>query len=199
MAEILNLQAKNYQNGNINYDWTELSSTRFKLAAGYQWANSNFVMCLRMDLPTPAKSVTLSFCNATGGKGSDQHLRYKFADAEDASLINASSDVPGDGSFTVKKGDWARNTITIDKALTAGTHYLYIWTDDSSNTNNAMWILWENVGGYNFIGTYEELEGFVNIKDSTAVRPYHLYVKTAEGPALLMLYAKTADGPVLLS
>ena len=199
MAEILNLKAKNYQNGEINRDWTELTTDRTNFAAGYQWANSNYVMCLRFDLPTPAKSITLSFCNNPGGKGVDQNLRYKIVSEEDAALVNATSEVPGDGSFTITKGDWVRNTITIDKTLMAGTHYLYIWTNDSGNTGNAMWIIWEGDGAYNFIGTYEELEGCLPIKDSVGVRPYHAYVKTVNGPALLTLYVKTADGPKPLS
>ena len=49
------------------------------------------------------------------------------------------------------------------------------------------------------IGTYEELMGYLPIKDAVGVRPYHVYVKTAEGPVLLTLYTKTADGPEILS
>lgn len=199
MAEILNLQAKNYQNGNTYYDWKELTETRVTFAAGYQWLSSNFVMCLRIELPKPAKSITLSFCNASGGKAVDQNMRYKFSGVEDTALINADSNVPGDGQFVVKKGAWIRNTITIQTYLAAGTHYLYIWTNDSSVDTNLMLILWEKVGSYNFTAAYEELEGAIRIKDSVGVRPYHVYVKTANGPALLMPYVKSADGPKLLS
>jgi hypothetical protein len=140
----------------------------------------------------------LSFCNYSG-TSEDQNLRYKLTQSEDESLINADSSVPGDGDFTLKHGDWVRNTVTIQRNLSAGTHYLYIWTNNSNQTGNVMWVQWVSGGKYEFTGTYEELAGTVPIKDSTAVRPYHLHVKTAEGPALLTLYVKTADGPKLLS
>lgn len=198
MAELKNLAARDWQEGKVNRDWVGLAAGNYEMTAGYRWNNANWVMCIRFDLPAPAKSVTLSFCNYSG-TSEDQNLRYKLTQSEDESLINADSNITGDGDFTLKHGDWVRNTVTIQRNLAAGTHYLYIWTNDSSKLYNVMRIRWVNTGDYNFIGTYEELEGYLPIKDSVGVRPYHVYVKTANGPVLLMPYIKTADGPKLLS
>ena len=199
MAELKNLAAKNWYGGKVITDWIALEAGGGNMAAGYRWANENCVLCIRFTIQAMAKSITLSFCNGTGGYAGNQNLRYKILRDEDASLANATSEIPGDGSFTVTGGDWVRNVVTIRKNLAAGTHYLYIWTDDSAVTTNAMLMQWVNTGNYNFIGTYEELEGYLPIKDSVGVRPYHVYVKTANGPVLLMPYVKTADGPKLLS
>lgn len=199
MADLKNLAAKNWHDGNVVYDWTALEDGVGSMAAGYKWADSNCVLCIRFTIPAMAKSITLSFCNGTGGYTDDRTLRYKITGSEDASLINATSEVPGDGAFIVIGGAWVRNIVTIQKNLSAGTHYLYIWTDNSAVTTNAMLMQWVNAGSYNFIGTYEELMGYLPIKDAVGVRPYHVYVKTAEGPVLLTLYTKTADGPEILS
>ena len=198
MADLKNLAAKNWYDGKVNTDWTALEAGGGNMAAGYRWANKNCVMCIRFTLPTPAQSITLSFCNATDGTQYDQNLRYKLTRSEDESLINADSSVPGDGDFTLKHGDWVRNTVTIQKNLMAGTHYLYIWTNNSSKLYNVMYVRWEGTSDYRFIGSYEPLGGLIWTKDSVGVRPYNVYVKTVNGPVLIMPYIKTADGPRLL-
>lgn len=198
MADLLNIQAKTYQNGNVSQDWISLTEKSTSLAAGYRWMSSNFVMCLKIELPMPAKSLSFSFCNASGGMTADQTMRYKFTQNEDVSLINATSEIQGDGSFVLKHGATVRNTVTIERVFLAGTHYLYIWTNNSNVTYNVMYVRWEGTGDYRFIGGYEPLGGFIWIKDSVGVRPYNVYVKTVNGPVLLMPYIKTADGPKLL-
>ena len=198
MADLLNIQVKTYKNGNVYQDWISLAEESVNLAAGYRWSSSNFVMCLKIELLAPAKSITFSFCNASGGMTKDSVMRYKITHAEDETLVNATSDVQGDGSFTLKHGDRVRNTVTIQKNLMAGTHYLYIWTNNSNETYNVMYVRWEGTGDYRFIGSYEPLSGLIWIKDSVGVRPYNVYVKTASGPVLLMPYIKTVDGPRLL-
>lgn len=178
MADLIDLAAKNWYGGGVKHKWTALADGDCNMAAGYRWADYNCVICIRFTLPTPAKSITLSFCNASGGTKIDQNLRYKFTQEEDMSLNNADSNVPGDGDFTLKCGDWVRNTVTIQKILPAGTHYLYIWTNNSSELFNVMWIPWLSTGNYRFIGTFEELTGLDWIKDGGVFKPYHEAIKT---------------------
>ena len=181
MADLKNLAAKNWYNGKVVYDWIALEDGVGSMAAGYKWAESNCVICIRLELPAAAKSITLSFCNGQGGYTGNKNLRYKITGNEDVSLENATSAIPGDGDFTLTGGDWARNSVTIQQNLSAGTHYLYIWTNDSNKTGNVMWVQWITGGKYGFIGTYEEMDNFSWIKDGGEVKPYLAAIRTGEG------------------
>ena len=111
-------------------------------------------MCIKFELPTAAKSVTLKFCNDVG-LVTKPIMRYKFTTSEDEALQNATSDTEGDGIFTISnKVQYGTTAVTIERVLTAGTHYMYIWTDDSSNASNYMVIRW-HTGTYGFSATYE--------------------------------------------
>lgn len=180
MADLTNLAARDWQGGKVNRDWTGLAAGNCEMTAGYRWNNANWVMCIRFDLPAPAKSVALSFCNYSG-TSEDQNLRYKLTQSEDESLINADSNITGDGDFTLKHGDWVRNTVTIQRNLAAGTHYLYIWTNDSRKLYNVMRIRWVNAGDYKFIGTYEAMDSTSWIKDGGEVKPYRASIQTGDG------------------
>ena len=198
MAEFSSIYAKNYYDGELSQDWVA-PSAKLNLAAGYKWnadGNNagNWVMCLKITIPTAAKSISLSFCNETNGITVKQNLRYKFTKSEDDSLVNATSDVPGDGSFTINPGGFVRTTVTIEKILPAGTHYMYIWTDDSSVTSNVMWIRWYESGNYNFYGSYEETECYVYIGNGTGWDPYELYIGNGTGWDLYEVYVGNGTG-----
>lgn len=206
MAEILNPQIKNWKSGVAQRDWTSLGTDQVKIAAGYRWANSNWVACIKLILPTPAKAITLSICNAPDGFTGKQNLKYTFSKAEDDALVSTLSDlntvdgVPSDGSFTLNPGAYARNEVTFDKTLEAGTHYLYIWTQNSKTTSNAMWIFWwSGSDKYSALCTYEELEGLNWIKDSVGVRPYHSQIQVNGVPTIATPYVFTGGEWKLLS
>ena len=176
MADFASIYAKNYRDGTQYYDWAT-TDDGLKMTAGYKWSDSNWVMCIKFTLPTAAKSITLSFCNATGGITKNQAMRYKFTTSEDSSLVNATSNVAGEGTFTINPGDYVRTTVTIKKTMTAGTHYMYIWTDNSSVTYNVMNTRWfGNSDGNGFYGSYEELEGCVNIDNGVSIDAYECYI-----------------------
>ena len=105
MADLQNLAAKNWHAGKVVYDWTALEDGVGSMAAGYKWAESNCVICIRFELPAAAKSITLSFCNGQGGHTGNKNLRYKITAHEDTSFENATSAIPGDGDFTLTGGD----------------------------------------------------------------------------------------------
>ena len=183
MADFESIYAKNYNDGKVygTGEWVA-PEAGVTMRAGYRWSDSNWVLCLKITIPKPAKSLILSFCQSEGGPGGNAkaNLRYKFTDAEDESLLNATSDIPGDGNFEVSLGDYVRNTITIKKMLAAGTHYMYIWTNDSSKTNNVLYTRWYT-GDYGFYGSHDELEGASWIKDGGEVKPYRAAIQTGEG------------------
>lgn len=178
MADFTGIYAKSYKAGSV-YDgntW-KTPDTRTEMRAGYKWSDNNWVMCIKLILPTAAKSLTFSFCNAPGGVTKAATLRYKFTTAEDASLHNATSNIPGDGSFTVNPGSYARTTVTIEKKLAAGTHYVYIWTDNSAVQYNVLYTRWyDNSDGNGFYGSYEELVGCVYIDNGDSFYAYECYI-----------------------
>lgn len=158
MPNIPRLAAKQYEAGVLRSGWTEISTAPALVAAGYRWNNKNCVLCIRLTLDTAAKSFAMSLSNDDTAATGTAVLRYKFTDAEDASLNDATSSVPGGGTFQKRFGPWVKDTVTLTpkKTLTAGTHYLYIWTNDSSQTFNWMRIRWCAGTGYDFALSYTE-------------------------------------------
>lgn len=181
MAEITNIYARDYWDGESYHDdWRPISTNGTTLTAGYKWQEKNWVMCIKFELPTAAKMVTFSFCSHEDTvEYFDSRLRYKITDNEDSSLFNATSNTVGDGSFSVKNetGINNRTDLTIYKDLSAGIHYIYIWTDDSNNIHNLMRIRWyDNYDGYGFYATYEEVAGCIYIDNGTSFDAYQVYI-----------------------
>ena len=196
MAEFESIYAKSYRDGKVySKDEWLTTAARVTMYAGRIWSNSNWVLCLKITIPKPAKSLTLSFCQAEGGPYSGDasvskkkaKLRYKFTDTEESSLLNATSDIPGDGSFELNLGNYVRTTVTIDKTLAAGTHYMYIWEDESDLDYNVLYTRWYD-GNYGFYGSYEELVGASRMKDANGVNLYHAYIKTDNGAKMYAPY-----------
>lgn len=175
MAEITSIYSKMYRDGEAYGSFVEPNGSI--LLAGYAWGNMNYVACIKFTLPKPAKSLLFRFCNDTGGMSVVQHLRYKITTSEDASLINATSATAGDGSFTMPYQDFSEGTLEIDRTMTAGTYYLYIWTDDSSVRSNVMRVRWyPSSNPYGFTASYEELESCVYIFNGTDWEPHQIYI-----------------------
>lgn len=191
MADFSGIYAKNYQAGSVYGEdvWREPSGTT--LIAGYKWTQKNWVICIKFILPTAAKSVTFSFCNQTNGVSTTAKLRYKFTTTEDPTLWNATSNIPGDGSFSVSPGNYVRTTLTIEKRLSAGTHYFYIWTDNSSVQNNVFRPRWYS-DNYGFYGSYEEQGGLVYIDDGATERATQVFIDT--GTEVLQAFPYVDNG-----
>ena len=153
MAEIKSIYAKSFRDGDVIQNWCS-PDAYISLIVGYRYANYNWVLCIKFDLPVAARSVTMSFCNAYSQEFQPA-FRYKWTDQEEEYLQNATSDTPGDGVFTLTNiSRYGRSTVVFDRVLLAGTHYLYIWTNDSSvlsNYNVTNWCEEE----YGFFATYE--------------------------------------------
>lgn len=194
MADFSGIYAKQYQKG-YAYDgdvWHGLDYGG-TMRAGYRWSNNNWVMCIKFILPTAAKSVTFSFCNQTNGVSAKATLRYKFTTAEDPTLLNATSSTPGEGSFTVEPGSYTRNTVTIEKKLFPGTHYFYIWTDNSNVQHNVLYTRWtDNSDGKGFYGSYEEQGGLVHIDTGTTERVAQVFIDT--GTEVLQTFPYVDNG-----
>lgn len=174
MAEFTSLYAKDYQEGKTYQDWVQTSANT-TLRAGYAWnGGKNWVMCIKFEIPTAAKSITLSFCNAQGWS-STPTFRYKFTTKEDESLFNATSAIVGDGTFTIKNGEWQRTTVTIEKTFPTGLYYMYIWTNNSNVDWNVMVTRWFN-GEYGFIGSYEKLDGCIYIDNGSGWDAYEVWI-----------------------
>ncbi len=185
MAEFTSILGKDFQNGVTYKDWCT-PDARCSLHTGYKYASSNWVLCIKFVLPTSAKNVTLTFCSA------EKHvihptMRYKFTTCEDVVLANATSEVEGDGSFTLDGRQYGKTTVTIDARLSAGTHYMYIWTNDSTNGSNYMVTRWYNEE-YGFSASYEELDGLVYIQGNESVDAYQEYIMTANGAEAFVPY-----------
>lgn len=190
MAEFTSVYGKDYSNGTLHYDWKEPDSG-YTLKAG-NVGGTNCVMVIRLELPTDAQSVTLRFFNA-GLHYRLSSLRYKLTTAEDSSLVNANDRTECDGKFTLASMyDQQMTEVTIEKVLKKGVHFIYIWTDNSSDTSNYMQTRFYSKNG--FSAEYEELLGIayfedgsshfaceVHIEDGTSYSRYAPYVDNGIG------------------
>lgn len=157
-----NIQMKNWQAGNTYLDWAGLDNV--DLAVGYPWnGKNNWVLALKFTVSSVCESITISWCNAQSGYNENSAtLRYKLCTAENNSYINATSATAGDGTFTLKGGRVARSTLTINKVLSAGTYYIYFWTNNSNASN---WgLIRRYSGSYGVTVEYAELQGAVQIR-----------------------------------
>ena len=204
MANLTDVYAKCYENGQAydhptwseagEGDWRVPGDENIVLIAG-RWTDKNYVTCIKFELPTPAKSVTFSFCNQPDGVTENAMLNYAIRSAEDASLHNAKGDTIGDGTVTIIPNGYVRNTLTFQKQMSAGTHYLYIWTSNYSIMYYVMRVRWRISGSdYDMWASYERVPSYSLIKTAEGVKPHFSYIQTDRGPVLHMPYVYTADG-----
>lgn len=201
MAELTAVYAKYYQDGHeyqnpywpeaMDGGWRVPGSEDIIMIAG-RWNSKNQVLCIKFELPTPAKAVTFSFCNQPDGVTEKAILNYKITSAEDASLHNAKGDTIGDGTITIAPNGYVRNTLTFQKMMSAGTHYLYIWTSNYNIMYYVMRVKWRISGSnYDFWASYEQLEHLSRIMTADGVEAYHDYIKTDGKPELYAQYVYT--------
>lgn len=181
MAEFTSVYGKTFRDGKTYQDWCT-PEANVSHTMGFRLSESNWVMCIKFELPTASKTVTMNFCNAQQ-QDRVPTLRYKFTTSEEEALQNATSETEGDGAFTLASAArYGRTEVTLNAVLSAGTHYLYIWTDDSSvlyNWNVTRW--YDNVDGYGFSASYEELGGLVFLDDGESLEPYECFIDNSTG------------------
>lgn len=187
MIEIAQKWATNYCDGEIlelwdgrKCEWLD-SSENMDMFAGYKYSEKNWVLCLKFVLPTAAQSLTFNFVNSHDTtSGLNPTMRYKITTAEDSSLVNATSDTTGDGTFKITSGVYNVSTITMTKTLSAGTYYIYIWTDKSTSyPNNWMCIRWFSNEHETVVGTtisYEELASCIYIDNGSGFDAYEIWI-----------------------
>jgi hypothetical protein len=176
MAEITQIWAQNYHNGSILQSWVD-TSAQMSMWAGH--ANGkNYVLCFKFTLPTAAKSLTFNFCNTDQSSGLTTEMKYKITSSEDSSLINATSDTAGDGVFELNWGAWTPTTVTINRSLPSGTHYMYIWTNLSSSYDyNWSCIRWYPTStGYGFSASYEKMASCIYIDNGSGFEAYEIWI-----------------------
>lgn len=205
MDDLTNIYAKCYADGEeyVHSSWPEAGEDGWRtpntvnvvMTAGH-FGGANYVTCIKFVLPAPAKSVTFGYSSNPQGYTEDKAImNYKFTSAEDASLRNAKEDTPGDGTITINIKDYARNTLTFQRNLSAGVHYLYIWTTSYETQYYTMRMKWCVAGNENDLqASYEAIEHYSRIQTAEGVKLYQSYVRTAAGDVLHAPWVKTADG-----
>lgn len=182
MANFTSIKRRYYEETQSPTNWTAPSGT-LRLKAGYRENNHNFVGAIEFSMPTACSSITLVFYNTDNTRSNRPNMRFKFTDIEDENLVKqiendaalGQNTVVGDsevevsykigsngkvessiGNFFVNTANWGQTTVTFNKTLTPGTHYLYIWSNNFSQTYNYMDICWRSSGSYKFSATYTE-------------------------------------------
>lgn len=182
MASFTNLYAKYYKNGTQVCDWKTLSGNTTMIAgyihAGY--TGENYVMVIKFELPTAAKSITFNLCNGSPAYY-DAILQYKVTNTEDYTLLNAGYSTVGDGNFTVSKNVNTINTLTINRSLSAGVHYLYLWTGRTEGTgsegHNYMHFKWFG----NTSALYDESSALVYIDNGSSFDACEIWIDNGTG------------------
>ena len=212
MATIDTVHCKMYSAGALYSDWMA-PSTNDTFIAGYSHASKNHIGVIRFVLSKPAGSITFNFTNTTGARTVNQFLRFKFTTNEDEALVQSIEDgftsrnnIAGDtiktlsewgtnassgskeydGKFEIYKNSTsgAKTAVTFYKSFPAGTHYIYIWSDDFGTINspvqsNVMTVGWQNTSGaFPFSATYEEafVSGVVYIDNGTSFDAYEIWI-----------------------
>lgn len=169
------ISMKDYQNGTVNLDWKDISG-----GGGYTFtagtSGNNWVTVIRFTLEKACSSITFGLCTGSSTSASAASLNYKITDAEDSTLTNATASTAAEGSFTANSNyAYSRTTLTVNRTLSAGTHYLYIWTA-STSTYNYWKIYGYGTGTYAVKITYEEIQGLVYVDDGTSWGTYEVYI-----------------------
>lgn len=173
------LIVSDYQNGTPwkNTSLDPLSSGNWTVWAGYE--TRNYVTRIQFSTAKIASSVTFKIRSGSNGgvNSGSVVLKYKLLDTDNTSYQNAGTSTAYDGTFTWASTAYSGNTITITRTIPAGTHYLYIWTGNSSATtlNYGSFACYAS-GDYTTVVTYVELVGAVRIDNGSSFDVYTIWI-----------------------
>lgn len=187
MAELItDFYARDYKNGSPNHtEWKSLED-RVTMPVGYKYSDSNWVTVFKFNLPTAAKSITFTFYCGDYTPNFNAILNYKFTTSEDENLLNSIATISGavatsgDGSFELKGKSsgqsLVKSTVTIEKKLSAGTYYMYMWTGRTSSYpyNYYMFRIYNDEWGIS--ATYEKVDAVVYIDNGTGFDAYEIWI-----------------------
>lgn len=168
-----------YQNGTLNKNTNldPLSSGNWTLWAGYE--TKNYVTRIQLSTAKIASSITFHLRSGPDGgvNTGSVVMKYKLLDSENTSYNNANTSTAYDGTITWSSTDYSQNTITVTRTIPAGTHYLYIWTGNSSATElNYGSFRFFASGDYTTVVTYVELIGAVRIDNGSNFDVYTVWI-----------------------
>ena len=190
MSELItDFYAKNYEDGSpCQTEWKSLED-RAQMMTGYKYNDSNWVTVFKFNLPTAAKSITFTFYTGEYTSGTISTLNYKFTTGEDENLLNSIATIngavatSGDGSFQLtgktSGQSLVKSVVTIEKELSAGTHYMYMWTGLSAGYpyNYYMFRIYNDE--YGVSATYEKSDkvyAVVYIDNGTSFDAYEVWI-----------------------
>lgn len=166
MANATDIQVRCWIAGGNKGNWQPLNQYLVSPVAGVK-NTSNYITCFQFTTTAYASSVTLHFAG-NGTMGSDAVLRYAIRDAETDAYDKATAATDADGTVTVSNNLNDRMTsLTVQKGLAAGTHYLYLWTNKAANVNNYVGFYFRTTT-YPFSIDYEEIATYTLTKTQGA-------------------------------
>lgn len=137
MANASNIKFADYQNGSAWHVLQPLGG-QVTIWAGYE--SKNYVSLIYFETASPATSVTVKVSSGNNGGTNDYTatvpLNYVLLNASSSSYENATNSMSKDGTFNWNTTEYGANTITINKGIPSGGHYLYIWSGRAANTLN---------------------------------------------------------------
>ena len=135
MANAIDLQFADWRNGAAYHALAEVPSGTETVWAGYE--TMNYVTLFVFTTTAPTTGVTLAYYGGSNGGTNDSSgdviLNYRLLDAASSDYENANASSTADGSFTWRQGS---QTVSITQTLSAGTHYLYIWSGRANSYLN---------------------------------------------------------------
>lgn len=189
MAEVSEIYVKQYRAGVVEDDWTKLGTVT-GIVAGYMNSN-NYVAVFRFELPKTVNQLVFSVCCNNTNTNSSHTLRYKvISGAEDESMANANNSTDCDGTWTPDNVyNFGRVNLTINKTISAGTTYLYFWTDKASSTVNSYGMRCYPIGNtYETTVTYTEGGAVIYIGNATSYDAYEIYIGNGTSYDLYQAY-----------
>lgn len=162
--------------------------------AGYGYGDKNYVLCVGFTIDKPAQSITLKLVSGNI-RGASTKLNYKILSAEDDSYKNATYTADSDGTVTAHTSNYSPKEFVLAHTLSAGTHYIYLWTSMSTDTNCYSQICHNGNGKITI--TYEELESAVSIyvDGAWAMATPQIYTNGAWVDATAQVYTNGAWTP----
>lgn len=109
--------------------FTAPSSTSKTVTVG-NCDGSYWGICIKFKLDTAASEIKFKFKNGSTMPNRNALLQYKFTSAEDTGFTGAYTQTGSSIRWGTITADTA-NTMTITQSLAAGTHYFYLWPEQS--------------------------------------------------------------------
>lgn len=158
MTAVKNLASKLYRNGAPYYstEWTNISASWIPNRVG-RYDGGNYVTVIRFETASYADSIVFKWSTADACYGNGT-LNYKLIDSEDNSLNNATASTAGDGKVVASQSPYSRNTLTINRTIAPGTHYLYLWSGSTGEYDNTS-IYWGTGGDFGVVFEYNAIAG----------------------------------------